>query len=246
MPVSRPVLAALAAALALGACAAPDADRNLVYDPYEAQNRRIHAFNLGVDRAIFRPASTAYGVGVPEPVKQGVGNFASNLSTPSYFLNDVLQGRVEDAGHNFFRFAINSTLGVAGIFDPATSIGLPERESDFGQTLYVWGAPQGAYLELPLLGPSTERDAVGKVVDQMLDPLRRAVPSDARPVVLATRVGAGLGDRYALGGTLDQVLYESADSYAQTREIYLQNRRFELGEEVTEDYFNPYDDIFPE
>ena len=242
----RPMLAALAAALALGACAAPDAGRALVRDPYEAQNRRIHAFNRGVDRAIFRPASTAYGVGVPEPVKQGVGNFASNLSTPSYILNDIFQGRAEDAGHNFFRFAINSTLGVAGIFDPATSIGLPVRESDFGQTLHVWGAPQGAYLELPLLGPSTQRDAVGTAVDYALGPLRRAVPADARPFVVAARVGAGLGDRYALGETVDQVLYESADSYAQTREIYLQNRRFELGEEVAEDYFNPYDDVLPE
>ncbi len=232
--------AALFALILTAACArGPDTG-----DPYEAQNRRVHAFNLGVDRALFRPSSRVYGVGVPDPVKQGVANFATNLSTPGSILNDVLQGEAEDAGHNFFRFAINSTLGLAGIFDPATSMGLPERESDFGQTLHVWGAGEGAYLELPLLGPSTERDATGEVVDFVLNPMRHAVPDDARSAVIATKVGEGLGKRARFGNTIDSVLYESADSYRQTRDAYLQNRRFELGGDQTEDYIDPYDDLY--
>ncbi|MBM9593154.1 VacJ family lipoprotein [Rhodobacteraceae bacterium MCCB 386] len=230
-----------------GACARVEpAATGTAYDPYEAQNRQVHAFNKGVDRALFRPASTVYGRGLPGPVREGVSNFAANLSAPGDIVNDVLQGEAEDAGSNFFRFLINSTLGVAGVFDPATSIGLPARESDFGQTLAVWGAGEGAYLELPLLGPSTQRDAVGTAVDFALNPMRYALPDELRTPAVAARVGSGLQQRYVLRDTLDQVLYESADSYAQTREIYLQNRRFELGGDEAQDYFNPYDDVFDE
>ena len=111
-------------------------------------------------------------------------------------------------------------------------MGLPARESDFGQTLHVWGVDEGAYLELPFLGPSTQRDATGDVVDFVLNPLRYAELDEARAAITAAQVGEGLGDRYRLSVVIDEVLYQSADSYAQTRSLYLQNRRFELGEDA--------------
>ena len=243
MPLIRSGLCALGLVVLLGACSVPPSAGGVVPDPYEAQNRRVHAFNRGLDRALFRPAASGYGTILPAPVREGVANFSDNVSTPGYVVNDLLQGRAEDAGHNFFRFAINSTLGVAGIFDPATSIGLERREADFGQTLYVWGAGSGAYLELPVYGPSTQRDALGAVVDIGLSPMRVLTPPQTDAAVAAAYVGTGLGERYTLRETIDQILYESVDSYVQTRDIYIQNRRFELGDE-TEDYFDPYADIF--
>jgi phospholipid-binding lipoprotein MlaA len=243
---AAPAILALTLALTLAACAAPPPAEGPVSDPFEAQNRRFHAINKGADRYALRPASRLYGRGVPGPLREGVSNFAENLSTPGSVVNDVLQGEVEDAGHNFFRFAINSTLGVAGLFDPATSIGLPERESDFGQTLHVWGAPEGAYLELPLLGPSTQRDFAGRVVDVVLNPLRHAASDEVRQAATLAEIGDGLDTRYRFGNTIDSILYDSADSYLQTREAYLQNRRFELGGDQVQDYVNPYDDLYAE
>lgn len=222
-------------------CSVPD-ESGEYHDPYETANREVHAFNKTLDRAVLRPASRAYGEAVPAPIKSGLTNFAENLDTPRYIVNDVLQGEVADGVHNFFRFIINSTLGIAGIFDPAGSIGLEPRESDFGQTLHVWGTDEGAYLELPVFGPSTERDAVGLVADFMLNPLT-VFENDIEPWVRPTSTAVQVVDlRYRLGADLDFVLYESADSYAQARILYLQNRRFELGGGETE-YFDPYEDL---
>lgn len=241
MQIVRPALVALMLTATLGACAAPPPGGG-PNDPYEAVNRQIHGFNKGVDRVALRPASQAYGV-LPRPVRTGVSNFASNASQPGYVLNDVLQGQIEDAGHNAFRFAVNTTLGVLGIFNPAASFGLEARETDFGQTLDVWGTREGAYVALPLLGPSTERDAVGKVVDTVTNPVRALVPPESQAVLRAGTIGDTLNTRHTFGTTIDQILYDSADSYAQTRDIYLQNRRFELGSGDADDYFDPYEDV---
>lgn len=227
----------------LGGCEVPPSPDGIVPDPYEARNRRIHESNIRTDRALFRPAAMAYGTILPAPVREGVSNFSENVSTPTYFINDIFQGRGEDAGHNFFRFTLNSTLGVFGIFDPASSFGLERREADFGQTLYTWGVGSGAYIELPLIGPSTQRDAFGVAVDQALNPFRALAPRNINPTVFVSTVGAGLNTRYVLRDTIDQVLYESADSYEQTRETFLQNRSFELDGGQGDDYFDPYEDI---
>lgn len=243
MPLLRPALASGLLVLTLSACSVPSSPDGVVPDPYEVQNRRVHAFNRGLDRAVVRPAAMGYGTVLPQPVREGVSNFSSNASIPGHVLNDVLQGRGEDAGHNFFRFAINTTLGVAGVFDPASSFGLERRATDFGQTLDVWGAGSGAYVELPLIGPSTQRDAAGIAVDFVTNPLRALAPPDVNAAVFASNVGTGLGRRYTLRSTIDQVLYESADSYAQTRDIYLQSRRFDIGDQATEEYFDPYEDV---
>lgn len=234
---------AVAALAALAACspAPPGVD---IHDPYEARNRRVHDVNRGIDRAVIRGASGAYGKAVPEPVRRGVSNFASNLSLPGEVVNSLLQGRPEPAVQNTFRFIINSTLGVAGLFDPATSIGVPEEETDFGETLHVWGAPEGAYLEVPLIGPTTERDLAGSVVDVVMNPLNLVLNSPEKEYALGAKVLSRFGDRYRYSDFVDSILYESADSYAQVRLLYLQNRRFELGQVIEEETYDPYEDIY--
>ncbi len=229
MHSARAFLMMVPLALTLAACTAsrpPEA----VPDPYEAQNWRVHEWNRGTDSGVLRNAGEGYS-SLPAPIREGVGNFGDLVATPTYFANNVLQGKVDAAGENFFRFAINSTLGVAGIFDPASSFSLERREADFGQTMYVWGVGPGAYQELPLLGPSTQRDTAGFAVDIITNPL-----------VLVSFVSDALNDRGTFGESYDQILYESADSYAQTRDIYLQNRAFELEGGTSEDYFDPYED----
>lgn len=242
-PPIRPAraLAALVLAASLAGCAAaPPVDG--INDPYEAQNRKAHAFNRGIDRIVLRPTSNAYGTIVPGPVRDGVGNFASNLNQPGTFLNHVLQGQGEDAVHTFFRFAINTTFGIGGIFDPATGMGLPARKTDFGETLHAWGAGEGAYLEVPFVGPTTGRDFTGQIVDILMNPTMLAMEGDEATVAFGARVASRFGDRYRYSDFIDSVLYESADSYAQARLLYLQNRRFQLGQQDEADVYDPYED----
>lgn len=231
-----------AALVVLAACTPMDQAQvgdDGTFDPYEERNRKNHAFNLSLDKALVRPVGVGYAAAVPQPVQTGIGNFGSNLSEPSSFVNHVFQADIEGAGTNFFRFLLNSTLGVAGLFDVASAVGIPEDESDFGHTLHVWGAPEGAYLELPALGPSTERDAAGKFVDLFTDPLSYVLPKPEKYVGTAARAADAVGSRGRFADTVDSVLYESADSYGQTRLFYLQNRRFELGIETEDTYIDP-------
>ena len=169
-----------------------------------------------------------------------VGNFGSNLSLPGKVVNSLLQGRPEPAVKNTFRFALNTTLGLGGLFDPAgADFALPEIDTDFGETLHVWGVPSGAYLELPVLGPSTERDLAGKIVDFVLiDPLDSVLSDEQKLAGRAGRIISKAGERARFGSTVDSVLHESADSYAQTRLLYMQHRRHELKQE--EDAIDPY------
>ncbi len=242
----RTALAAFAL-LGLGACstAQPGVEFS---DPYEAQNRKVHDFNVAFDKALFSKSDdTEKKSGIPAPVLRTVSNFGGNLGLPGKVLNSVLQGRPEPAVKNTFRFLVNSTLGLGGIFDPASSsFGLPETDTDFGETLHVWGASEGAYLELPILGPSTERDAAGKVVDHLIDPLGFILPRPESTYVTGAKIASKVSDRLRFGDTVDSILHESADSYAQTRLLYLQNRRFELGMETTTDAdaYDPYEDPY--
>lgn len=216
----------------------PDAEFN---DPYEATNRKIHSFNKGFDRALVRPTSTAYGVVAPQRLRTGISNLANLLDTPRFIVNDLAQGNVEDAGHNFMRMVANLVFGF-GVLDPATEFGLESRRTGFGETLYVWGASEGAYVEMPVLGPSNQRDAVGQVVDFVTNPISGVIDSSDEWVPPAANVADRLGQRYEFGATIDALLYDSADSYAQTRNLYLQNRRFELGQE-DEYAFDPYEEF---
>jgi phospholipid-binding lipoprotein MlaA len=212
-----------------------------IEDASEFQNRAMHRFNLSLDRALVGPASDAYGTVVPTPVRRGVNNFASNLNQPGYVLNDLLQLRVGDAAQNTLRFAINSTIGLGGLLDPATAIGLPAAETDFGETMHVYGLGEGDYHVLPVFGPSTTRDSVGLIVDFALNPLRHVVEPPETGYLAGARVLARFGDRHDFAGSIEDVLYRSEDSYTPLRSLYLQNRRFELRGDGT-DYFDPYAD----
>ena len=240
---NRALLATVLAS-SLAACAAAPAPQG-VTDPKEAANREIHAFNQGLDRALVRPASGVYGSVLPEPVKRGVANFASNLDAPGDVANNLLQGRIGNAGQNTLRFAVNTILGIGGLFDTATALGLPGKPTDFGETLHVWGAGEGNYVELPFVGPSTERDFVGLIVDLALNPVRLALPEPEATYATVAKLGSKLGDRDRYSEIVDQLLYESADSYAQSRLLYLQNRRFALGQTAADDTFvDPYEDPY--
>ncbi len=239
-------LPGIVALFVLWACAAPVPSG--INDPDEAANRQIHAFNRTVDRALLKPASGAYGGVIPEPLRQGVSNFASNLDIPGDVANGLLQGRPGKAMENTLRFAINSTLGIGGLFDPARAMGIEGDPTDFGETLHVWGVPEGAYQELPLVGPSTDRDTVGAIVDLALNPVRLAFPGRLGTAATVAGVAETLGDRYRFSDTVDSVLYDSADSYAQARLLYLQNRRYELGQTgaggAEDDFVDPYEDPY--
>jgi phospholipid-binding lipoprotein MlaA len=235
--------------VACGSAPAPDS----INDPFEAANRRVHALNRGLDRALLRPASKAYSL-LPKPVEKGVQNFAANLDAPGDVLNNLLQGRVAPAAQNTLRFATNTIFGIGGLFDTATALGLPAAETDFGTTLHVWGLGEGNYVELPLLGPSTTRDAAGTAVDFLSNPVRHVLVPPASRVATAAKVGSVVGDRARYGDSFDAILYESADSYAQLRLFYLQNRRFELGQadagvspgpsQDSDDFLDPYEDPY--
>ena len=236
-------LLALTAVLLAG-CArpTPGAEPN---DPYEAGNRKVHGFNIAVDRTFFGDGTTKGVIPtIPKPVAVGFGNFASNLGMPSAVLNSVLQAKPGAALQNTLRFAVNSTVGIGGLFDPATAIGIPADPADFGETLHVWGVGEGAYLEVPFLGPSTERDIAGTIVDIAIDPVNTVVNSREAAYITVGRLTAKVGNRQRFADTYESILYDSADSYAQARLLYLQNRHYELG--IEEETFDPYEDPYAE
>ena len=236
----------LAAGLALASCG-PAPVPQAINDPREAANREVHALNRSVDQALVRPISGLFGDGPPGPVSRGVSNFADNLDVPGDVVNGVLQGRIGPAAENTLRFVLNSTIGLLGIFDVAGALGVQGKTTDFGETLHVWGAGEGAYVELPLLGPSTERDVIGRAVDVALNPMRFVLREPESTIATVAGVASNFGDRSRYSNTIDSVLYDSADSYAQSRLLYLQNRRFELGQVAGDDTFvDPYEDPYAE
>jgi phospholipid-binding lipoprotein MlaA len=212
-------------------------------DPYEDINRRAHEFNKELDRAILRPAALAYTDLTPRPVQRGVSNFSSNLSQPANVVNYLLQGNVGEAVNTTGIFLVNSLIGVGGIFDIAGREGHFARDTDFGETLSTWGVKEGAYVELTGFGPTTERGAVGKVVDFVMDPLDRVLSVSQRQLLRVASVSKVLEDRVEYGDALDSVLYNSADSYTQTRLYYLQSRRYELGTQP-EDIIDPFEEMY--
>lgn len=241
-PPWRVILVVLMALL-VAACSAQNGtgeSGDAIYDPYEETNRNIHAFNRGLDRAVVRPVGVGITTILPDEVEDSIGNFATNLGQPKVMVNSLLQGDLRGLGISTVRFLTNSTLGLFGLFDVASELNVPQHDADFGQTLYVWGVKEGAYIEIPVLGPSTQRALTGKVVDLILDPLGYYADSPEKYYETVSSVTSSLSDRGRYAETIDSVLYESADSYAQARLIYLQNRRFELGDEGSGDEIDPF------
>ncbi|MET0893174.1 MAG: VacJ family lipoprotein [Pseudoxanthomonas sp.] len=197
------------------------------YDPWEKFNRKVHGFNNAVDRTIARPLAKGYVKVVPRPVRLGVSNFFSNLGEPITTLNSLLQGKPKQAGQSLARFLLNSTLGIGGIFDPASDAKLPRKNEDFGQTLGVWGWQRSRYVELPLFGPRTIRDVFGLVGDAPLSPIRQ-VENDKTRFFLQ---GLQLVDVRAQLLSIDALREGAVDEYALFRDSWLQRRNYQIGQD---------------
>lgn len=210
-----------------------------IHDPAEPLNRQVHQFNVAVDDTLFRGDGPGISEAVPRPVYDVTGNLAETLALPGIVVNDVLQGKLNEATRNSVRLVVNATMGIGGVMDVASDMGLPEDKTDFGETLAVWGVPEGGYVVLPIAGPSNERDVVGQFVDLLINPIAYVVSVPASFVGPVLEVVDDIGDRQIYGDTYDSVLHESADSYKQMRLMYLQNRRYELGEEAVGEDVDP-------
>jgi len=215
--------AGLAMVLLLAGCAALPPGKRDPRDPLERVNRSVYRFNVAADRAIFRPAARAWQAGVPSPVRAGLNNFVGNLEYPVTILNDFLQGKFSNGVLDLSRLMVNSVLG-AGLFDPATHMGLERHDEDFGQTLGKWGVPAGPYLMVPFLGPSSLRDAPAKLVDEY---------SNGRHYITDQYLQWGLWttSKLELRAELlsaDAVLDRTYDPYAFVRNAWLQHREFEV------------------
>jgi phospholipid-binding lipoprotein MlaA len=194
------------------------------YDPWEKFNRKVHVFNNVVDAHIAKPLAQAYVAVVPRPVRLGVGNFFNNLGQPVNALNSLLQGRPLEAGKSLARFVMNTTLGLAGVFDPASDAHLPYHDEDFGQTLGKWGWKRSRYVELPLFGPRTVRDVFGLVGDAPLSPIRQ-VEDDPTRVFLQ---GLQMVDVRTQLFAVDSMREGAADDYALVRDGWMQRRKYQI------------------
>jgi phospholipid-binding lipoprotein MlaA len=202
--------------------AAEDTDSE--HDPGEPVNRAIFKANVAADHAVMRPVAQAYVDHVPEGVQKGIHNVVQNLKEPAVAVNDMLQGNAKQAWQSVERLAVNSTVGVAGIFDVANQLGVPPHKADFGQTLAVWGVGEGPFVELPLLGPSNARDTVGTVVDLAMNPLTFVGGAPATYASIGTG-GANVVDTRAQHlHDLDELERNSLDYYATLRSVYRQHR----------------------
>jgi phospholipid-binding lipoprotein MlaA len=202
----------------------PPAQLPTSYDPWEKWNRRMHRFNNAVDRRVAKPLAEAYVAAVPRPVRLGVRNFFHNLGQPLSALNALLQGQPKRAAQALGRFALNSTLGIGGLFDPATDAHLPNHGEDFGQTLGVWGWKRSRYVELPLFGPRTVRDVFGMAGDAPLSPVRQ-VDNDPTRVFLQ---GLQLVDIRTQLFAVDSMREGATDDYALVRDAWLQRRNYQI------------------
>lgn len=219
----------------LGGCATPPTDPaeraafEQTNDPLEPTNRAIFDANMVFDELLMRPVAKVYVTIIPEEGRQAFRRVLDNLKEPVLVVNNVLQGRFDSAGISVSRFAINSTIGVVGLFDIAKKWGLDRQPADFGQTLYVWGLPEGPYLVLPVFGPSNPRDGIGMAVDAYMDPFNLLATSQAVDELQISRfVLDGIDQRARVLDVLDDLQRNSLDFYAQLRSLSRQTRAAEL------------------
>ncbi|MFZ3222026.1 MAG: VacJ family lipoprotein [Rugosibacter sp.] len=191
-------------------------------DPLEGFNRVMFAFNDGVDQVVLKPVATGYDAVLPTPVRTGVTNFFGNIADVFIGINNLLQGKVSDGAGDLGRVAVNSTLGLLGVFDVASNMGIEKHEEDFGQTFGRWGADSGAFVVVPFFGPRTVRDTAGLVLDVATDPVSYVDHVPTRN----TMAGVRLVDDRANLLPADKVIAEAAlDKYSYIRDAYLQRRR---------------------
>ena len=191
-------------------------------DPLEPLNRAVFGFNDAADRAVIKPVARAYRAVLPGTVRTGVSNFFSNLEDIWISMNDVLQGKFQHGVDDLGRFLFNSTFGIAGIFDFASELGFPKHNEDFGQTLGSWGVGSGAYLVLPILGPSTIRDGFGLLLDTQADLVFQI---DGVPVHNSLYATRAIGARANLLDASSVIEQAALDKYAFVRDAWLQRRR---------------------
>lgn len=214
----------VAGVLTIGMCGRALAGEN-PHDPYEGFNRAMYAVNETVDKYAAKPLAQVYDKAAPLPVKAGVGNFFGNVGELWVGVNSALQGKLSDAGVDIARLLVNSTVGIFGLFDVATELGLERHDEDFGQTLAVWGVADGPYLFWPVIGPRTVRDTLGWAGDSTVDPVWRTRSVPARNSMAAMR----FVDIRASLLPADKVVEEAAlDKYAYVRDAYLQRRRNQI------------------
>ena len=217
----------LACAAVLAGCATEAPREGLAAtDPYEPFNRRMLNVNKGLDRYALRPASQAYDFATPTTIQFIIGNGLDYLETPIHFANYALQGDVENSLETLGRFTLNTVLGGVGMLDPATEFGLPRQETDFGITLARWGVAEGPFFVLPLLGPATARDLPSFVVDRAFYPLTYVGPFTTLDGLSPAVQAVDLMDTRARNSELiDELFYETEDTYVTLRAAYLQRRR---------------------
>jgi len=192
-------------------------------DPWEGFNRKVFAFNDGLDK-VARPIAVGYDKIMPDPFQRGVGNFFRNLDNPVIYVSQVLQGKFGESITTIGRFLVNSTIGVLGFFDVATKWGMPFYNEDLGQTLATWGYKDSRYLMLPFFGPSTFRDGVGRLGDSYIHPVGRAIHGNDEWTLWIVR-GIDLRARYL---DQDAEFNEAYDPYVLMRDIWMQNREYQI------------------
>jgi phospholipid-binding lipoprotein MlaA len=214
---ARAAVLAAAGILLAGPALAED-----VRDPLEGFNRAVFSFNEGIDKAIIKPVARGYVAVLPGPVRTGIGNIYSNIGDVFIAVNNVLQGKPAEAVGDTARFMFNSTMGLFGLLDIASEMGLEKHNEDFGQTLGRWGVGPGPYLVLPVYGPRDVRDGFGLAVEVVADPVGRIGHVATRNSAVAVRL---INDRAELLPADDIIEEAALDKYAYLRDAYLQRRR---------------------
>lgn len=227
--MSTPRIRWRGAVAALALVLSPALARAEQYDPVEPLNRGIFWFNDQLDVYVLEPVARGWHWAMPDRVETCVSNFFGNLRFPIVMVNNLLQGKVLDAGSDIGRFAVNTTIGVAGLFDPATDLGLVEHDEDFGQTLGVWGVPPGPYLVLPLAGPANFRDGVGYAVDSLGSVYPWFLPWYYTLPAQAVRTVNG---RAQVLDEVAQLKEASYDYYVAVRDGYTQRRKVQINDGV--------------
>ena len=206
----------------------------LAADPWEKTNIRIYTFNKFLDGWLLRPVAVVYNTVMPNVVRQGIGNFFSNIDDVNVLANDLLQLKLRDAASDSGRLLINTTVGIGGVIDVASSVGLIKNEEDFGQTFGRWGIGAGPYVVIPFFGPSSARDSVGLVLDTLFNPIQYYQQDEARSTLT---IVSFIDDRASV---LSMEGLISGDEYLFVREAYLQQREYLVNDGA---YYDDFDDF---